>query len=242
MGRGKIEIKLIENPTNRQVTYSKRRNGIFKKAHELSVLCDAKVSLIMFSKNNKMHEYISPGLTTKKIVDQYQKTLGDIDLWRSHYEKMLENLKKLKDINNKLRRQIRHRIGEGLDLDELSFQQLRTLEEDMVSSIGKIRERKFHVIKTRTDTCRKKVKSLEQMNGNLLLELVRTLNMSEKCVIHPQFLLHDEGDEESAVALANGASTLYAFCQHHTHLNLPSHHQHHHHGEEPFKTDDLRLA
>ncbi|KAL2348575.1 hypothetical protein Fmac_002575 [Flemingia macrophylla] len=224
MGRGKIEIKLIENPTNRQVTYSKRRNGIFKKAHELSVLCDAKVSLIMFSKNNKMHEYISPGLTTKKIIDQYQKTLGDIDLWRSHYEKMLENLKKLKDINNKLRRQIRHRIGEGLDLDDLSFQQLRTLEEDMVASIGKIRERKFHVIKTRTDTCRKKVKSLEQMNGNLLLEL-------EKCVIHPQFVLHDEG-EESAAALANGASTLYAFCQHHTHLNLPHHAEPH----------DLRLA
>ncbi|XP_057449321.1 agamous-like MADS-box protein TM6 isoform X2 [Lotus japonicus] len=229
MGRGKIEIKLIENPTNRQVTYSKRRNGIFKKAHELSVLCDAKVSLIMFSKNNKMHEYISPGLTTKRIIDQYQKTLGDIDLWRSHYEKMLENLKKLKEINNKLRRQIRHRLGEGLDMDDLSFQQLRKLEEDMVSSIGKIRERKFHVIKTRTDTCRKKVRSLEQMNGNLLLEL-------EKCVIHPQFVLHDEGDPESAVALANGASNLYAFCQHHTHVNLPPHH-HHVHGE-----DDLRLA
>ncbi|KAL2668495.1 hypothetical protein AAZV13_01G132100 [Glycine max] len=156
---------------------------------------------------------------------------------------MLENLKKLKDINNKLRRQIRHRIGEGLDMDDMSFQQLRTLEEDMVSSIGKIRERKFHVIKTRTDTCRKKVKSLKQMNGNLLLEL------KEKCVIHPQFLLHDEGDEESAaaaaaaaVALANGASTLYAFChQHHSHLNLFSHHSN---GEEqPFKTDhDLRLA
>ncbi|RYQ79966.1 hypothetical protein Ahy_Scaffold1g106687 isoform B [Arachis hypogaea] len=147
MGRGKIEIKLIENPTNRQVTYSKRRNGIFKKAHELSVLCDAKVSLIMFSKNNKMHEYISPGLSTKKIIDQYQKTLGDIDLWHSHYEfsvqKMLENLKKLKDINNKLRRQIRNRIGEGsLDMDDMSFQQLRTLEEDMVSAIAKIRERK----------------------------------------------------------------------------------------------------
>ncbi|XP_019420242.1 PREDICTED: floral homeotic protein DEFICIENS-like isoform X2 [Lupinus angustifolius] len=233
MGRGKIEIKLIENPTNRQVTYSKRRNGIFKKAHELSVLCDAKVSLIMFSKNNKMHEYISPGLTTKKVIDQYQKTLGDIDLWRSHYEKMLQNLKKLNDINHKLRRQIRHRIGEGLD-DDLSFQQLRSLEEDMVSSIGKIRERKFHVIKTRTDTCRKKVRSLEQMNGNLLLEL-------EKCVIHPQFLLHDEGDPESAVALANGASNLYAFCQHQTHLNLHHHHLQDHQ-DQGFKTNDLRLA
>lgn len=56
---------------------------------------------------------------------------------------MLENLKKLKDINNKLRRQIRHRIGEGgLELDDLSFQQLRSLEDDMVSSIAKIRDRK----------------------------------------------------------------------------------------------------
>lgn len=63
MGRGKIEIKKIENPTNRQVTYSKRRNGIFKKAQELTVLCDAKVSLIMFSNTNKLHEYISPSTT-----------------------------------------------------------------------------------------------------------------------------------------------------------------------------------
>lgn len=63
MGRGKIEIKLIENHTNRQVTYSKRRNGIFKKAQELTVLCDAKVSLIMLSNTGKMHEYISPTTT-----------------------------------------------------------------------------------------------------------------------------------------------------------------------------------
>lgn len=62
-------------------------------------------------------------------------------------------------------------------------------------------------------------------------------NKKEKCVIHPQFLFHDEGDEESAVALANGASTLYAFCQHHSHMNIP----HHHGGEGGFK-DDLRLA
>lgn len=124
MGRGKIEIKRIENPTNRQVTYSKRRNGIFKKAQELTVLCDAKVSLIMFSNTGKFHEYTSPTTTyvcpfisivilhtenetlrhlrsnmaffllllfffwvarTKKVYDQYQKTLG-IDLWSTHYE------------------------------------------------------------------------------------------------------------------------------------------------------------
>lgn len=60
MGRGKIEIKRIENSSNRQVTYSKRRNGIMKKAKEITVLCDAKVSLIIFGTSGKMHEYISP--------------------------------------------------------------------------------------------------------------------------------------------------------------------------------------
>ncbi|PPD84647.1 hypothetical protein GOBAR_DD18423 [Gossypium barbadense] len=60
MGRGKIEIKRIENSSNRQVTYSKRRNGIMKKAKEITILCDAKVSLIIFGSSGKMHEYCSP--------------------------------------------------------------------------------------------------------------------------------------------------------------------------------------
>ncbi len=34
MGRGKIEIKRIENPTSRQVAFSKRRRGLLKKAHK----------------------------------------------------------------------------------------------------------------------------------------------------------------------------------------------------------------
>lgn len=63
MGRGKIEIKRIENSSNRQVTYSKRKNGILKKAKEISVLCDAQVSLILFGASGKMHEYISPSTT-----------------------------------------------------------------------------------------------------------------------------------------------------------------------------------
>jgi len=49
MERGKIEIKRIENSSNKQVTYSRRRNGTLKKAKEISVLCDAHVSVIIFS-------------------------------------------------------------------------------------------------------------------------------------------------------------------------------------------------
>lgn len=57
MGRVKLEIKKIENPTNRQVTYSKRRNGLVKKAYELSVLCDIDLALIMFSPSGKLTQY-----------------------------------------------------------------------------------------------------------------------------------------------------------------------------------------
>lgn len=60
MARGKIQIKKIENATNRQVTYSKRRKGLFKKARELSVLCDASVSVIMISTTKKAHVYTNP--------------------------------------------------------------------------------------------------------------------------------------------------------------------------------------
>lgn len=57
IGRGKIEIKRIENTTNRQVTFCKRRNGLLKKAYELSVLCDAEVALIVFSSRGRLYEY-----------------------------------------------------------------------------------------------------------------------------------------------------------------------------------------
>ncbi|KAM0950808.1 putative transcription factor MADS-type1 family [Dioscorea sansibarensis] len=60
MGRGKIEIKRIENTTNRQVTFSKRRQGLLKKAHELAVLCDAQLGLVIFSHSGKLFEYCSP--------------------------------------------------------------------------------------------------------------------------------------------------------------------------------------
>lgn len=57
MGRGKIEIKRIENKTNRQVTFCKRRNGLLKKAYELSVLCDAEIALLVFSNRGRLYEY-----------------------------------------------------------------------------------------------------------------------------------------------------------------------------------------
>ena len=59
MGRGKIEIKKIENVNSRQVTFSKRRAGLLKKAKELAILCDAEVGVIVFSSTGKLYEFAS---------------------------------------------------------------------------------------------------------------------------------------------------------------------------------------
>lgn len=59
MGRGKVELKRIENKINRQVTFAKRRNGLLKKAYELSILCDAEIALIIFSSRGKLYEFCS---------------------------------------------------------------------------------------------------------------------------------------------------------------------------------------
>ncbi|KAK4401826.1 MADS-box protein JOINTLESS [Sesamum angolense] len=59
MVRQKIQIKKIDNLTARQVTFSKRRRGLFKKAQELSTLCDAEIALIVFSATGKLFDYSS---------------------------------------------------------------------------------------------------------------------------------------------------------------------------------------
>ncbi|WOK93859.1 MADS-box transcription factor 3-like isoform X2 [Canna indica] len=75
MGRGKIEIKRIENTTNRQVTFCKRRNGLLKKAYELSVLCDADVALVVFSSRGRLYEYATNSV--KATIERYKKACND---------------------------------------------------------------------------------------------------------------------------------------------------------------------
>ncbi|KAG5029408.1 hypothetical protein JHK87_012922 [Glycine soja] len=72
MGRGRVELKRIENKINRQVTFAKRRNGLLKKAYELSVLCDAEVALIIFSNRGKLYEFCSSS-SMLKTLERYQK-------------------------------------------------------------------------------------------------------------------------------------------------------------------------
>ncbi|KAL8097598.1 hypothetical protein AgCh_030650 [Apium graveolens] len=59
MGRGKVELKKIEDKSNRQVTFSKRRPGLLKKAKELSILCDVEVAVHIFAKSGKVFQFHS---------------------------------------------------------------------------------------------------------------------------------------------------------------------------------------
>jgi hypothetical protein len=59
MARERREIRRIESAAARQVTFSKRRRGLFKKAEELGVLCDADVALVVFSATGKLSQFAS---------------------------------------------------------------------------------------------------------------------------------------------------------------------------------------
>lgn len=68
MGRGKIAIRRIDNSTSRQVTFSKRRNGLLKKAKELGILCDAEVGLIIFSSTSKLYDFSNTRLNFSSFL------------------------------------------------------------------------------------------------------------------------------------------------------------------------------
>ncbi|XP_010911265.1 lactoylglutathione lyase isoform X1 [Elaeis guineensis] len=106
MGRGKIEIKRIENSTNRQVTFSKRRNGIIKKAREISVLCDAQVSVVIFSSSGKMSEYCSPSTTLSRILERYQHNSGK-KLWDAKHESLSAEIDRIKKENDNMQIELR---------------------------------------------------------------------------------------------------------------------------------------
>ncbi|KJZ73743.1 hypothetical protein HIM_06861 [Hirsutella minnesotensis 3608] len=69
MGRRKIEIKAIKDDRNRSVTFLKRKGGLFKKAHELSVLCSVDVAVFIFGNNKKLYEYSSSDM--RELIHRY---------------------------------------------------------------------------------------------------------------------------------------------------------------------------
>ncbi|XP_026039936.1 myocyte-specific enhancer factor 2D isoform X10 [Astatotilapia calliptera] len=69
MGRKKIQIQRITDERNKQVTFTKRKFGLMKKAYELSVLCDCEIALIIFNHSNKLFQYASTDMD--KVLLKY---------------------------------------------------------------------------------------------------------------------------------------------------------------------------
>ncbi|XP_074581174.1 MADS-box transcription factor 2 [Curcuma longa] len=160
MGRGKIEIKRIENSTNRQVTFSKRRNGIIKKAREISILCEAQVSVVIFSSSGKMSEYCSPSTTLPKVLERYQTNSGE-KLWDAKHESLSVEIERVKKENDNMQIELRHLKGE--DLNSLYPKELIPIEEALQIGLTSVREKQMEIWKMH----KKNEKLLEEENKQL---------------------------------------------------------------------------
>ncbi|KAG5520602.1 hypothetical protein RHGRI_033248 [Rhododendron griersonianum] len=159
MGRGRVELKRIENKINRQVTFAKRRNGLLKKAYELSVLCDAEVALIVFSNRGKLYEFCSNPSSMLKTLERYQKCNYGAPEPNVSAREALElssqqEYLKLKARYEALQRSQRNLLGE--DLGPLNSKELESLERQLDMSLKHIRStRTQYMLDQLTDLQRK---------------------------------------------------------------------------------------
>ncbi|CAL0319491.1 unnamed protein product [Lupinus luteus] len=94
MGRRKIEIKMVKDLNTRQVTFSKRRSGLFKKANELSIMCGCELAIVMFSHGNKPYSYGHPNVdaVAAKILHQEEPNPNSVQCSSSSNDETLNKL------------------------------------------------------------------------------------------------------------------------------------------------------
>ncbi|KAL5139784.1 MADS-box transcription factor 17 [Glycine soja] len=168
MGRGKVVLERIQNKINRQVTFSKRRNGLLKKAFELSVLCDAEIALVIFSSRGKLFQYSSTDIN--RIIEKYRQCCfnmsqtGDVAEHQSE-QCLYQELLVLRVKHESLQRTQRNLLGE--ELEPLSMKELHSLEKQLDRTLAQARKHLTQKLVSRIDELHGKVHSLEQANKHL---------------------------------------------------------------------------
>ncbi|XP_017232041.1 agamous-like MADS-box protein AGL19 [Daucus carota subsp. sativus] len=186
MVRGKTQVKKIENTTSRQVTFSKRRSGLLKKAYELSVLCDAQVALIVFSSTGKLYEFSSSS-STNTIIERYLKIGKNLESGKTvaveentehvleeRVATMTEKIKQLEECKEKLL---------GVGLESYTVDELQKLENDIDRSLKHVRARKYELFKQQIEQLRNEERRLAKQNEELKkseLQELQPENKSEK--------------------------------------------------------------
>ncbi|KDP45637.1 hypothetical protein JCGZ_17244 [Jatropha curcas] len=169
MARGKVQMKRIENPVHRQVTFCKRRSGLLKKAKELSVLCDAEIGILIFSAHGKLYELATKG-TMQGLIERYMKpTGGSVQNEQAKETEPLvrtcvtvtdaiEEINMLKQEINILQKGLRHILGGGAA--EMTMDELLILEKNLEIWI-------CHVRSTKMDLMSKEIQLLKNKEGIL---------------------------------------------------------------------------
>ncbi|WCJ31986.1 K-box region and MADS-box transcription factor family protein [Euphorbia peplus] len=176
MAREKIQIKKIENATARQVTFSKRRRGLFKKAEELAVLCDADVALIIFSSTNKLFEYCSSSM--KEVLDRYNLNSKNLDkMDQPSLELQLvenSNFSRLSKEVAEKSHQLRQMRGE--ELHGLDVEELQELEKALEVGLSRVIEKKGEKIMNEISELERKGKVLMEENERLRQQVMKMSN------------------------------------------------------------------
>ncbi|CAN0921894.1 MADS-box transcription factor 27 [Linum grandiflorum] len=175
MGRGKIVIRRIDNSTSRQVTFSKRRNGLLKKAKELAILCDAEVGVMIFSSTGKLYDFSSSSM--KSVIERYKKTkeennqLGnpnsEVKFWQREAAMLRQQLQNLQE---------NHRQMMGEELSGLSIKDLQNLENQLEMSLRGVRMRKDQILMDEIQELSTKGNLIHQEN----MELYKKVNLLRK--------------------------------------------------------------
>ncbi|KAF4393443.1 hypothetical protein F8388_023247 [Cannabis sativa] len=154
MGRGKIKISRIENKITRQVTFAKRRAGLLKKTHELAVLCDAQIGLIIFSANGKLYDFCSDPLSMQNIIQKYQLTTGTRIVEQNDTEQLHGEMRRIISETQNLQMSLQRYTGE--DLSSLTLGELNELEQVLVHASHNVRARKFEILQQQMENLQRK--------------------------------------------------------------------------------------
>ncbi|XP_010692431.1 agamous-like MADS-box protein AGL62 [Beta vulgaris subsp. vulgaris] len=141
-GRQKIKMARIKNPSHRQVTFSKRRLGLFKKASEICTLCGVEAIIIVFSPGQKIFSfghpnvesivsrYINRNTLTKMEAVQQNSTMSELNSQLTKILDLLEAEKSRGDVFNNLRRKSTQCWWET-PINKLGLHELRALSASM---------------------------------------------------------------------------------------------------------------
>ncbi|PIN01165.1 MADS box transcription factor [Handroanthus impetiginosus] len=222
MAREKIQIKKIDNATARQVTFSKRRRGLFKKAEELSVLCDADVALIIFSSTGKLFEYASSSM--KEILERHHlhsKNLNKLE------QPSLE-LQLVEDSNySRLNKEVAERSHQlrrmrGEELQGLSIEELQGLEKSLEAGLTRVIEKKGEKIMKEINQLQEKGKQLMEENERLRQQVDQVSNgrRNNATTTDSDNIVYDEGQSSESVNACNSVGPPQDYDSSDTSLKL----------------------